>query len=112
MRWVGLTSIRVSELWMPPRRPVVSAFGTFTDALLGVVACSTVPSGIRWVTIARSDHDAVAVDRLDPVVVAHADLRRRPAGLIHIVGPPRDSDSMNRLSWYSEWMDHFECGVR
>ena len=19
---------------------------------------------------------------------------------------------MNRLSWYSEWIDHFECGVR
>jgi hypothetical protein len=33
-------------------------------------------------------------------------------GLIQIVGPPRDSDSMNRLSWYSEWIDHLECGVR
>ena len=32
--------------------------------------------------------------------------------LIQTVGPPRDSDSMSRLSWYSEWMDHFECGVR
>ena len=34
------------------------------------------------------------------------------AGLSQMVGPPRDSDSMNRLSWYSEWIDHFECGVR
>jgi len=32
--------------------------------------------------------------------------------LIHTVGPPRDSDSIKRLSWYSEWIDHLECGVR
>ena len=34
------------------------------------------------------------------------------AGLIHTTGPPRESESMSRLSWYSEWIDHFECGVR
>ena len=34
------------------------------------------------------------------------------APLIHMVGPPRDSESMNRLSWYSEWIDHLLCGVR
>ena len=32
--------------------------------------------------------------------------------LIQIVWPPRDSESMNRLSWYSEWIDHLLCGVR
>ena len=32
--------------------------------------------------------------------------------LIQMSGPPRESASMNRLSWYSEWIDHFECGVR
>jgi hypothetical protein len=31
---------------------------------------------------------------------------------IQMVCPPRESDSMNRLSWYSEWMDHLLCGVR
>src|SRR5262249_34178598 len=34
------------------------------------------------------------------------------AGDIQITGPPRNSRSMCRLSWYSEWIDHFECGVR
>jgi hypothetical protein len=29
-----------------------------------------------------------------------------------MVGPTRDSDSISRLSWYSEWIDHFECGVK
>src|SRR5680860_960706 len=33
-------------------------------------------------------------------------------GDIQIPGPPRKSDSMNRLSWYSEWIDHLLCGVR
>ncbi|KUG59495.1 hypothetical protein AVL61_16415 [Kocuria rosea subsp. polaris] len=33
-------------------------------------------------------------------------------GLIHTVVPPRARESMNRLSWYSEWIDHLLCGVR
>ena len=32
--------------------------------------------------------------------------------LIQTDWPPRESDSMNRLSWYSEWIDHLLCGVK
>jgi hypothetical protein len=38
--------------------------------------------------------------------------RSASRGDIQIVGPPRDSESMNKLSWYYEWIDHMECGVR
>ena len=31
---------------------------------------------------------------------------------IHTDCPPRESESMKRLSWYSEWIDHLLCGVR
>ena len=31
---------------------------------------------------------------------------------IQIVWPPRESESMKRLSWYSLWIDHLLCGVR
>jgi hypothetical protein len=31
---------------------------------------------------------------------------------IQIVCPPRESESMKRLSWYSLWIDHLLCGVR
>ena len=58
------------------------------------------------------DHDPVAVHRLDPVVVTDSDPRGVLLSLIQMVWPPRESDSMNRLSWYSEWMDHLLCGVR
>jgi hypothetical protein len=57
------------------------------------------------------DHHTVAVVGLDPLVVLDPD-RVGVLGTHPDLGPPRDSDSMNRLSWYSEWMDHLECGVR
>src|SRR5690606_31210924 len=110
MRCVGLTSRRVTELWMPPRRPVASDLGTSI-----VRSCAwytyTTPAGIRCETIARATST--------PLEFTHStqSLSEMPAaaascGLIQTVGPPRESDSMNRLSWYSEWIDHLLCGVR
>ena len=69
------------------------------------------PSGILCVTTARATTTPL---RLTASIQS---LSRTPifaasASLIQIVGPPRDSVSMIRLSWYSEWIDHFECGVR
>lgn len=44
--------------------------------------------------------------------LSDAPMAAASAGLIHSDGPPRDRVSISRLSWYSEWIDHFECGVR
>src|SRR6478609_11571842 len=106
MRWLGLSRIRVRELWMPPRRPLVSAIGTSTVRSFAWYMY-TVPSGMRWETIARATttplrlYDSIQSLSRTPMFAASC-------VLIQIVGPPRESDSMNRLSWYSEWIDHFE----
>ena len=69
------------------------------------------PSGIRWETIARATTTPLrltaSIQSLSSTPTLAASL-----SLIQIVWPPRESDSMNRLSWYSEWIDHLLCGVR
>ena len=105
-----MISSRVSELWMPPRLPLVSAIGTSMTR-----SCAwymyTVPAGIRCETIARATTTPL---RFTASIQSLSAIPARSAsrGDIQIVGPPRDSESMNRLSWYSEWIDHLECGVR
>ena len=95
---------------MPPRLPVVSVSGT--SMVRSWAWCTnTVPSGIRWQTMARNTITPLRLTASTQSLSA-TPILAASAGLIHIVGPPRDSDSMNRLSWYSEWIDHFECGVR
>ena len=51
--WVGLSTARVTELWMPPRCPVCSEPGTFT-----IFSCAWyimhMPSLTRWETTARA----------------------------------------------------------
>ena len=42
---------------------------------------------------------------------AYLDRHVRSALESHIAGPPRNRVSIVRLSWNSEWIDHFECGV-
>ena len=81
---VGLISSRVSELWMPPRRPEVSVRGTSTVRSLAWYMY-TVPAGIRWDTIARATTTPLRLSAsihslsLTPIVVgvlrAHPDLR-------------------------------------
>ena len=93
--WVGFSATRVSELWMPPRRPVISLPGTFA-----------VRSSAWYMKAHPADaladdrpgaQRAVAVVGLDPVVVLDS-ARRASASLIHRIGPPRDSVSMIRFS--------------
>ena len=66
---------------------------------------------MRWLTIARATttplrlYASIHSLSATPILAASA-------GLIQMPGPPRDSESMKRLSWYSEWIDHLLCGVR
>ena len=110
MRCVGLSSNRVSELWIPPRFPVFSTRGTPIVRSFAWYMY-TVPSGIRCETTARATtmplRLCASIQSLSLTPIFSASSR-----LIQMSGPPRDSASMNRLSWYSEWIDHFECGVR
>ena len=70
-----------------------------------------VPSGIRWDTIARA---ATTPLRLTASIQSLSSMPTLAASTseIQMACPPRDSESMNRLSWYSEWIDHLLCGVR
>lgn len=87
-----MTSSRVSELWMPPRRPLTSVFGTFTVRSLAWYMY-TVPSGIRWVTTARAAttplrlYASIHSLSLTPIFSASA-------VDIQITGPPRERASM------------------
>ena len=51
--WVGLGHTRVTELWMPPRRPVTSEPGVFT-IFSWAWYMRTMPCGTRWDTTARA----------------------------------------------------------
>ena len=107
---VGLTTSRVSELSPPPCQPEISERGVIRCRSLAWYM-NTVPSGIRWLTTARQATTPLrlkaSIQSLSPTPIFAAS-----SGLIQITGPPRNSRSMCRLSWYSEWIDHFECGVR
>lgn len=69
-----------------------------------------VPSGIRCDTIARATttplrlYDSIQSLSRMPAFSASSTLIRS--------WDHRERASMNRLSWYSEWIDHLECGVR
>ena len=69
------------------------------------------PSGIRCDTIARAATTPLRLTAstqslsLTPIFSASR-------SDIQIVWPPRERLSMNRLSWYSLWIDHLLCGVR
>ena len=86
---------RVTELWMPPRMPVISGARRVHDLLLRVVH-QTMPGLTRWLTTARA-RCAVDVEQLDPVVVDDAAFARRPRSQPDH-GPPRLSVSISRLS--------------
>jgi hypothetical protein len=105
-----LTSSRVTELWMPPRRPEASDLGTSI-----IRSCAwwtyTMPVGIRWLTTVRPTSTPLPLTHSTQSLSA-TPMLAASAGLIQMAVPPRASDSMNRLSWYSEWMDHLLCGVR
>src|SRR5215469_4352500 len=103
-------TIRVSELSDPPCQPEISDFGVIRCRSLAWYMY-TVPFGIRCETTARQVTTPLrfqaSIQSLSVTPIAVASW-----GDIQITGPPRNSRSMCRLSWYSEWIDHFECGVR
>jgi hypothetical protein len=68
---VGLSTMRVTELWMPPRTPVISRPGRVHDLLLRVVHQHH--AGVDALADHRARRDgAVDVEQLDPVVVDDA----------------------------------------
>jgi hypothetical protein len=75
--WVGLSTMRVTELWMPPRVPVISEPGV-DDLFLRVVHHHH--AGVDALADHRARRDgAVDVEQLDPVVVDDAGTAwRRP----------------------------------
>ena len=50
---VGLVTVRVTELWMPPRNPLTSAPGTLM-IFSWAWYISAMPRGTRWLTTARA----------------------------------------------------------
>ena len=69
------------------------------------------PAGMRCETTARQ---AITPLRLtiSTQSLSATSIRAASSGASHTTGPPRNSSSIRRLSWNSEWIDHFECGVR
>ena len=93
---VGLTIARVTELWMPPRWPVISEPGVFT-----IFSCAwymkIVPAGMRCETTARATSAPLTLyastQSLSAIFAFAAS-----SSLIHTIGPPRDRVSISRLS--------------
>ena len=103
-----MIEIRVTELSVPPRVPESSVFGTFTCRSWEWYISPT-PLGTRCETTARH---AITPLRLK---TSTQSLSRTPIVFAsstesQMTGPPRKSVSIVRLSWNSEWIDHFECG--
>ena len=107
--WVGFVIVRVTELWIPPRRPVTSEPGVFT-IFSWAWYMKTVPSRIRCETTARAVSAPFA---LYASTQSLSSIPTRPASVSdsHSTGPPRFRVSIRRLSEYVEWMPHFWCGV-
>ena len=93
---VGFSTARVTELWMPPRLPVISEPGTFT-----IFSCAwymkSVPSLMRWETTARAT-SAPLVLKASTQSLSTMPARAASVSDNHTIGPPRDSVSMRRLS--------------
>jgi hypothetical protein len=91
-----LSTVRVTELWIPPRWPVICEPGTFT-----IFSCAWyirhMPSWTRWLTTARA---VIAPFRLKSSIQSLSTMPTLFASVseIHTIGPPRDSVSIRRLS--------------
>ena len=106
----GFIAIRVTELSVPPRFPSSSVRGVCRCRSLAWYIRQT-PFGMRCETVARQAMTPLrlyaSTQSLSGTPSASASSRAS-----HSTAPPRNRVSMCRLSWYSEWIDHFECGVR
>ena len=94
--WVGLSTMRVTELWMPPRTPVISEPG-----VLMIFSCAwyiiTMPGLTRWLTTARAamaplmlNSSTQSLSTMPALFASSSDSQ--------ITGPPRFSVSIIRLS--------------
>ena len=94
--WVGFSTMRVTELWMPPRAPVISEPGVFT-IFSWAWYIITIPGLTRWLTTARA---AMAPLTLNSSIQSLSTMSARLASssLSQTQGPPRLNVSMIRLS--------------
>ncbi len=53
---VGFSTVRVTELWMPPRAPVISLPGTLV-IFSWAWYMKVVPGWMRWLTTARATRE-------------------------------------------------------
>ena len=94
--WVGFITMRVTELWMPPRFCVTSLPGTFA-VRSAAWYMKAAPRGMRWETTARATRAPLrlnaSIQSLSSIPAAAASF-----SLIHTIGPPRASVSMMRFS--------------
>ncbi len=93
---VGLTTARVTELWMPPRVPVISEPGTFT-IFSWAWYISAIPSLTRCETTARAVSAPLAL-KASIQSLSTMPARWASRSLIQTIGPPRDRVSISRLS--------------
>ena len=93
---VGFSTMRVTELWMPPRLPVISDPGMFT-----IFSCAwyiiTMPSFTRWETTARATRAPLLLNA-STQSLSTMPARAASPSLIQMHGPPRDNVSISRLS--------------
>ena len=99
----------MSELSVPPGPAGSLGQGVLNVAVLGVVH---VAGPLRH---ARGDDRPAAPPRRCGSTPRSSRCRARRSDSAsstdsHMPGPPRCSVSISRSSWYSEWIDHFECG--
>ena len=101
-----MIEILVTELSVPPRVPESSVLGTFTWRSWEWYIKAT-PLGMRCETTARQ---AMTPFRLNTSTqsLSVTPIASASSTESQVTGPPRNRVSMVRLSWNSEWIDHFE----
>ena len=93
---VGLSTMRVTLLWMPPRTPVICDPG-----VLMIFSCawyiSSMPGLTRWLTTARAAMAPLML-KTSTQSLSSTPATLASSSLSHTTGPPRFSVSIIRLS--------------
>ncbi len=94
--WVGLTMMRVTLLWVPPRLPESGAPGVLMSR-----SCAwymkALPGGMRWLTTAFAITTPLTLKHSSQSLSA-TPIEAASSLLIQIASPPRKSVSMVRVS--------------
>src|SRR3546814_18110542 len=87
--WVGLSSTRVTELWMPPRVPVIPEPGMLMMRSWAWYIID-MPDITRWLTTAPA---VIAPLTLNSSIQSLSTMpaARASYSLIHTIGPPHDT---------------------